>query len=118
MPAPRRLLRPVAEAALSLQGTGASTAPGVSAATPPRPRPGRLGSGRGPLRPLGHRTPGGAEPEPGAAGALGSRGGLVRALGRRPGVRVPTLTNCAAVTAWTSALRNSKLHLVGLWSVL
>lgn len=52
MPAPQRPLRPLVEAALSPQGTGASTDPGAAAAAaaPSRPWPQRLGSGRRPER--------------------------------------------------------------------
>lgn len=72
--------QPVAEAALSPQGTGASTDPGGAAAAPFWPWPRRLGSGR---------RRGAAGPEPRAAG-VGRRGGLGRALGRRTRVRFPT----------------------------
>lgn len=57
MPAPRRLLWPTVEAALSPQGIGASTDPGAAAAPsrplsppPSRPWPQRLGNGRRPER--------------------------------------------------------------------
>lgn len=101
MPAPRRLLWPMVEVALSPQGIGTSTDPGAAAA-PSRPRsppfPG-LGPG-GWETGVGRRAA--RSPRPGRSWARASsrrrrgRGGLGRALGRGTRVRASTLTGCAA----------------------